>query len=306
MIRRSINSTTTQLVRSRVVYNINNNNNNNKYNNTNSIKYYTTNSYNNNNNDNNKKNTHDNGYKYFGTTMTAALVIGACGYTLCECFEDHENHVVQIKTGYKYPKYLIGNDEYRLVVVGTRALTMFKFNVYSIGMYINESEAKKQLLEHSKKDQIDFCNGKAVVLEQLMSNGTGLCIKIKPTRKVTWDHIFNGFEGTMADMMWRKYQMDLGDVEILMKQLKSAFPGNMDMPTTSEIDFLRKDADTLVVLFDNKPVKEITDQRFATTFFEFYLGDRSKVPVVRKEFYERLWKILQPADTEHLNRFGLH
>ncbi|KAF2069300.1 hypothetical protein CYY_009381 [Polysphondylium violaceum] len=255
-------------------------------------------SYNNNNNDNNNN---------FKKRILMGVAIGSIliptSIALCkEAFEENDDHVIQIKTGFKYPKILNKDQNlyYRIVNIGTRYVSLFNLSVYSMGFYVNEEVAKIKLANQIGKDKKEFCESRNEVMDDLLKKGVGISLKMRPTRKVTWDHIYNGFQKSLVMLLLKKYDVPLAEIEVLMNDLKSSMKPNDELPTTSQLDFVKKEGNepTLIILYNEKPIKEIKDQRLVDCFFDFYLGDYTKVDKVRDQFFENLW-ILMNTDKSH-------
>eukprot|EP01132_Coremiostelium_polycephalum_P001008 gene1008-1278_t len=143
-------------------------------------------------------------------------------------------------------------------------------------------------------------------MDELLTKGVGMSIKIRPTRKVTWDHLYKGFEKNIAMMLLTKYGMNLQEIGDIMDELKSSMKYNQEISTTSQIDFVRKESDPgFLILYNEKVIKEINDQRFSDCFFEFYLGSHSKVPEARTEFYNSLWNLMRNEKSADVSLFGI-
>ncbi|EAL69128.1 hypothetical protein DDB_G0276631 [Dictyostelium discoideum AX4] len=254
---------------------------------------------NNNNNNNNQNNQNNNNKNYFKDFMAVGIVGGLSlaipSIAFCvECFEEDDEFITQIKTGFKFPKILSTEYPFNLVNIGSRKLSFINMNVYSIGFYINKDNAKNKLNEHySNQSKEDFCMNKVEIAQDILDKGIGVTIKIRPTRKVNWGHIYGGFQRSLIIMLLKKYDMPLDEIEVLMNQLKSTLKSTQEISTTESIDFIKNDGldPSLIILFNNKQVLEIKDKRLANCFFDFYLGDNTKTPEARNQFFENLWSI---------------
>ncbi|EFA78345.1 hypothetical protein PPL_08996 [Heterostelium album PN500] len=220
------------------------NNNNNKYllrySCTNSLNNNSNNNYsNNNNNDYQQKQQQQNRYSYTKIIGVSSLALLLPSVVLCkEYFEDHEDFIVQIKTGYQYPKKLINKDndiEYSFVNIGTRVMSFMKINVYSMGVYIDELEARLKL-----GSQVE---------------------RVEQSEELT---------------------------------------------TQSELDFIRTKSGELLVLHDQQLLKKIENNRLSSVLFEFYLGDYTKVPEVRQDFFEQLYNIIKNKNDRDITSIGIH
>jgi len=254
-------------------------------------------------NNKNYNNNNNNFKKRVLIGLALGSIIVPTSIALCrEAFEENDDHVIQIKTGFKYPKILNKDQNlyYRIVNIGTRYVSMLNLSVYSMGFYVNEEVAKLKLSNQIGRDKKEFCESRNEIMDELLKKGVGLSLKIRPTRKVTWDHIYNGFQKSLVMLLLKKYDVPLAEIEILMNELKSSMKPNDELPTTSQLDFVKKEGNepSLIILFNEKPIKEIKDQRLVDCFFDFYLGDYSKVDKVRDQFFENLW-ILMNTDKSH-------
>eukprot|EP01133_Synstelium_polycarpum_P015423 gene15423-18291_t len=175
-----------------------------------------------------------------------------------------------------------------------------------MGVYIDEVEARSKLGEMAvSKEMDDFVKDKDSVLDKIIKDGVGVSIRIIPTRKVTWNHIYDGLEKQMSTLLWKRYDLSLEEIDNCMAEVKNSFGRNQELPTTDKLDFVRR-KDTLVIMHNEVVIKEITDARLTETLFSLYLGPTSRVPEIRQEFYERLHTLLRNKSPHNITWFVLH
>ncbi|EGC37573.1 hypothetical protein DICPUDRAFT_30075 [Dictyostelium purpureum] len=260
--------------------------------------------YQNNNNNNNNSNNNNFNYKKILTYGIVGIALAVPSIVLCqECFDEDEDFITQIKTGFKFPKILNKDQNilFNIVNIGNRKLSFININVYSLGFYINQEHAQTKLSEHVTKSKEEFCNDKESIKQEILDKGIGVSLKIRPNRKVTWGHIYGGFQRALIVMLLKNYNMTLEEIEPMMLELKESLKPHQEISTSEQIDFVKKDGDSpsLIIFFNEKPVKEIKDKRLANCFFDFYLGQNSKAPEATKEFYENLWNIFNNKQDHH-------
>ncbi|KYQ88452.1 hypothetical protein DLAC_11160 [Tieghemostelium lacteum] len=268
----------------------------------------------NNNYSNNSNNTKNNDRKYLIGGGSASILMLGAGYIICqECFEESEHHVTQVSTRFQYPKVLNKEENlyYRLICIGQRKMRFLNIGLYSVGIYINSDIAKVKLEEVLLLEKEQFCKNREEIKDKILERGIGVSIKIRPTKKVHWDHLYNGLQNPLIMILLKKHNMSLNEIDVLLNELRSAMPSNKEIPTTCQIDFVKKEgtngqSGALLVLYNEKPIKEIQDRRLSDALFDFYLGDHSKLPDVRDKFFENLWLITreQQPNKVHISNFG--
>ncbi|GAM24264.1 hypothetical protein SAMD00019534_074390 [Acytostelium subglobosum LB1] len=275
---------------------------------------YSSNNNKNDNNDKSSSSSSSNG-SYAAAAFTLSLMLLPGAVAMCkECFEETPDHIIQIKTGYQYPKRMVNKDlniDHAIVAIGNRVMSFLKINVYSMAIYIDDMELtnKNELKERANNMQVEeFTKSSKEVLDMLIDKCVGMSLKIRPTKKVTWNHIYSGLETSMTNLVWRKNQkLELVEIEEWLTDLRTVMPPNQEISTQSELDFVRNKDGKLLVLLDKQLLREIQDVRLGDTLFEFYLGSSSKVPEVRQEFYSKLWTILRnKSESVDISTIGIH